>query len=185
MSEQVIRRAIGLCFFASGAAGLVYQVLWARQLSLIFGVTTYAVATVLATFMGGLALGSWVLGRAVDRRRNALAWYAGLELGIGLIRARRRAGDRRSDGPRFHHPRHLGSGFGLGSWNTRAQVDGRNPFGEAMIRMSYYAQHRRPVVPLLTNLGGEQPEAIARRIAERARVQLPSDWIPEAQWRRW
>jgi spermidine synthase len=84
MSERGARRAIGLCFFASGAAGLVYQVLWARQLSLIFGVTTYAVATVLATFMGGLALGSWVLGRAVDRRRNALAWYAGLELGIGL-----------------------------------------------------------------------------------------------------
>jgi len=55
MSEQVIRRAIGLCFFASGAAGLVYQVLWARQLSLIFGVTTYAVATVLATFTRSLA----------------------------------------------------------------------------------------------------------------------------------
>ena len=84
MSERAVRRALVLCFFASGAAGLVYQVLWTRQLSLIFGVTTYAVATVLATFMGGLALGSWVLGRMVDRRPNALAWYALLELGIGL-----------------------------------------------------------------------------------------------------
>ena len=85
----------------------------------------------------------------------------------------------------FTIPRYLGSGFGLGSWNTRAQVDGRDPFGEAMIRMSYYAENRRHVVPLLTNLGGEQPEAIARLIAERSRIQLPSEWIPEAQWRRW
>jgi spermidine synthase len=84
MSDRAVRRAIVLCFFASGAAGLVYQVLWTRQLSLIFGVTTYAVATVLATFMGGLALGSFFLGRMVDRRPNALAWYALLELGIGL-----------------------------------------------------------------------------------------------------
>jgi len=59
-------------FFLSGAAGLVYEVLWTRQLSLVFGVTTCAVSTVLATFMGGLALGSWLIGRAVDRRRNAL-----------------------------------------------------------------------------------------------------------------
>jgi len=51
--ERAIPPAIVLCFFASGAAGLVYQVLWTRQLSLIFGVTTYAVATVLATFSGG------------------------------------------------------------------------------------------------------------------------------------
>jgi spermidine synthase len=84
MSDRAIRRSIVFCFFASGAAGLVYQVLWTRQLSLIFGVTTYAVATVLATFMGGLALGSFVLGRMVDRSRNPLAWYALLELGIGL-----------------------------------------------------------------------------------------------------
>jgi spermidine synthase len=71
-------------FFLSGAAGLVYEVLWTRQLSLVFGVTTYAVSTVLATFMGGLALGSWLIGRAVDRRRNPLLVYALLEAGIGL-----------------------------------------------------------------------------------------------------
>ena len=46
-----------LLFFASGACGLVYQQLWLRQLSLVFGVTVYAVATVLAAFFGGLALG--------------------------------------------------------------------------------------------------------------------------------
>ena len=82
--ENAIRRIVVAVFFASGAAGLVYQVLWTRQLSLIFGVTTYAVATVLATFMGGLALGSWFLGRWVDRRQNPLVWYALLELAIGF-----------------------------------------------------------------------------------------------------
>ena len=52
-----------LLFFASGACGLVYQQLWLRQLSLVFGVTVYAVATVLAVFFGGLALGSFLAGR--------------------------------------------------------------------------------------------------------------------------
>jgi hypothetical protein len=84
LAERTIRRVIVVVYFPSGAAGLVYQVLWTRQLSLIFGVTTYAVATVLATFMGGLAIGSWVLGRWVDSCQNPLAWYALLELGIGL-----------------------------------------------------------------------------------------------------
>jgi spermidine synthase len=71
-------------FLASGAAGLVYEVVWTRQLSLVFGVTTYAVATVLATFMGGLALGSYLIGRRIDRGGNPLLAYALLEAGIGV-----------------------------------------------------------------------------------------------------
>jgi spermidine synthase len=47
-----------LCFFLSGAAGLIYQVAWGKALGLVFGHTVYAIATVLAVFMGGLALGS-------------------------------------------------------------------------------------------------------------------------------
>jgi hypothetical protein len=85
----------------------------------------------------------------------------------------------------FTIPRHLGSGFGLGSWNTRARQDGRDPLGEAILRMNYYAQHRRPVGPLLTNVGDEDPVAIAKRIAARSSVPIPADWIPEASWRRW
>jgi len=73
-----------LVFFLSGATGLVYEVLWTRQLALIFGVTTYAVSTVLATYMGGLALGSYLMGRRVDQVRNPLLLYAILEAGIGL-----------------------------------------------------------------------------------------------------
>ena len=69
---------------ASGAAGLIYEILWARQLALIFGVSSFAIATVLAVFMGGLALGSTLFGRWVDRGQRPLRWYASIEAGIGI-----------------------------------------------------------------------------------------------------
>ena len=55
-------------FFLSGACGLVYQVVWARMLVVVFGATMLAVSTVLSAFMAGLALGSFLFGRYVDRR---------------------------------------------------------------------------------------------------------------------
>jgi predicted membrane-bound spermidine synthase len=72
-----------ICFFLSGATGLVYQVVWLRMLGLVFGHTVYAVTTVLAAFMGGLALGSYLFARASARIRNLLRAYAWLEIGIG------------------------------------------------------------------------------------------------------
>lgn len=72
-------------FFLSGVTGLVYEVVWTRLLTLIFGHTVYAVSTVLAAFMGGLALGSYLFGGIADRHRNPLRLYAVLELGIGLF----------------------------------------------------------------------------------------------------
>lgn len=71
-------------FWLSGTSALIYQVLWLRQLSLVFGVTTYAASTVLASFMAGLAFGSYVAGRAVDRARNPLLLYGAAEVLIGL-----------------------------------------------------------------------------------------------------
>src|SRR3972149_1282587 len=57
-SKQDWLLGVGLfCFFFSGAAGLLYQVVWTRMLTQIFGNTTYAIATVLSAFMAGLALG--------------------------------------------------------------------------------------------------------------------------------
>jgi len=70
-------------FFTSGAAGLIYQVAWVRILSLIFGVTVHAVSAVLAGFMAGLALGSFVAGRAARRIKNPLLAYGLVESGIG------------------------------------------------------------------------------------------------------
>lgn len=64
--------------------GLVYEVIWTRLFTNVFGNTTYAVSVVLAAFMGGLAMGSFVLGRFIDRRGRHLEVYALLELGIGL-----------------------------------------------------------------------------------------------------
>lgn len=70
-------------FFASGMAGLIYEVVWTRLLLYVFGAGIYAVSAVLAAFMAGLALGSFALGRASDRLEKPLRLYAMLELGIG------------------------------------------------------------------------------------------------------
>jgi spermidine synthase len=67
-------------FFLSGASGLVYEVIWTRVLLTVFGATLYAVATVLAAFMGGLALGSILGGRVADRLRRPLLWYGAVEI---------------------------------------------------------------------------------------------------------
>ena len=75
------------CFFFSGAAGLVYEVIWVRLIDKIIGSAPFAVATVLSVFMAGLALGSYLSGRIVDRftRRGALlCMYGLLEIGIGI-----------------------------------------------------------------------------------------------------
>lgn len=75
---------IPLIFFCSGASALIYETVWLRMLSRIMGVTVYATSTLLATFMGGLALGSFVFGKFIDRRKDQLKIYAIMELAIGL-----------------------------------------------------------------------------------------------------
>src|SRR5436853_1280779 len=82
--RPVIAWAVLLCFFASGASGLVYQVVWVRELVLVFGATTFAVSTVLTAFMGGLALGSFYFGRRSESLARPLRLYGWLEIGIGL-----------------------------------------------------------------------------------------------------
>lgn len=72
-------------FFASGFAGLVYEVIWVRMLNLILGSTTHAVTLVLSAFMTGLAVGSYLAGRFIDRSEKALKIYALLEAGVGLF----------------------------------------------------------------------------------------------------
>ncbi len=76
---------VTMLFFLSGTAGLVYQVLWMRSLSLFFGSDMYGVSIILGTFMGGLALGSVVGGRFAERTSRPLFWYGMAELGIGAF----------------------------------------------------------------------------------------------------
>lgn len=73
-----------LVLLLSGFSALVCQVVWIRMFGLLFGVTVYAVSTVLTVFMAGLALGSIFFGRLVDRRKDPLKVFVFLELGIGL-----------------------------------------------------------------------------------------------------
>jgi spermidine synthase len=75
---------MSLCFILSGATGLIYEVLWARMLGLVFGATTLAVSTVLAAFMGGLALGSALAGRLSARIKRPLRTYGWMEVGVAL-----------------------------------------------------------------------------------------------------
>ena len=73
-----------LFFFVSGACGLLYQVVWARKLVLLFGATSYAVSTVLSIFFLGLGVGSLWGGRLADRTKRPLQLYALFEILIGV-----------------------------------------------------------------------------------------------------
>ncbi len=75
---------IAILFFISGAVGLAYEVVWVRQLSLLLGVSIYAVSAVLVAFMGGLGIGAEMFGRKLDRGMSPVRLYALLEIGLGV-----------------------------------------------------------------------------------------------------
>src|SRR5215831_17612386 len=71
-------------FFCSGASALIYEVLWSKFLSEMFGSTVYAQTVVLASFMGGLAIGNRLFGYRADGLKRPLQVYGGLEIAIGV-----------------------------------------------------------------------------------------------------
>lgn len=71
-------------FLLSGISGLCLEVVWTRMLEHVFGSTTLAVSTVLTCFMGGLALGSFLLGKVADKLRSPLFAYGVAEGIVGL-----------------------------------------------------------------------------------------------------
>src|ERR1043165_4355804 len=77
---MVGRRLPGALLFGSGFCALIYQTAWLRQFRLIFGASTFATAAVLAIFMGGLGLGSALLGRRAAPHPPPLRFYGNLEL---------------------------------------------------------------------------------------------------------
>jgi predicted membrane-bound spermidine synthase len=74
-----------LIFAASGFSGLIYETIWTHYLKLFLGHAAYAQTLVLAIFMGGLAIGSWICSRYSLRWKNLLLGYAAAEAAIGLF----------------------------------------------------------------------------------------------------
>jgi spermidine synthase len=85
ITRQVPLGILLLLFVLSGAAGLIYEVVWARQLVLVFGNTSQAVSTILTGFFGGLALGGWFGGRVADRVARPLRLYGLLEMVVVAV----------------------------------------------------------------------------------------------------
>jgi spermidine synthase len=82
-----LRGVVLALFVASGAAGLMYQVVWSRELVLVFGNTTQAVATIVTAFMAGLGFGSLVGGRLADTSLRPLRLYGLVELAVAAMAA--------------------------------------------------------------------------------------------------
>ena len=72
-------------FILSGAAGLIYEIVWSRQLVLVFGNTTQAVSAILTGFFGGMAIGAAIGGRIADRVRSPLRFYGLLEIALVVV----------------------------------------------------------------------------------------------------
>jgi spermidine synthase len=79
------RAAILAIFVLSGLAGLVYEIVWSRQLVLVFGNTTQAVSAILTGFFGGMAIGAALGGRVADRVRSPLRMYGILEIALVVV----------------------------------------------------------------------------------------------------
>ncbi len=84
LQKQNLKIIVYLLFIISGIAGLIYQIVWFKYLSLFLGNTTYAQTTVLAAFLGGLALGNFIFGKRADSFSNPVLVYSVLEIFIGI-----------------------------------------------------------------------------------------------------
>ena len=77
--------ALLILFLASGCAGLIYEVVWFQLLQLVVGSSAVSLGVLLATYMGGLCLGSFALPRYLSRNVHPLRAYAQIEAGIGVL----------------------------------------------------------------------------------------------------
>jgi len=84
LADKATFLGVLLCFVVSGFAALLYQTAWMRQFSGVFGTSELAVATVLAAYMAGLALGAALAGRFAGGARRPVLVYGWLELGVAL-----------------------------------------------------------------------------------------------------
>lgn len=79
VEEKRFERKVAMMFFASGAAALIYQVLFAKKLALVFGSTSTATLTIFATFLSGIALGSLIGGKFAHKLTRPVHTFAMIE----------------------------------------------------------------------------------------------------------
>src|SRR2546423_654474 len=145
-------------FAASGFAGLIYESIWTHYLKLFLGHAAYAQTLVLAIFMGGLALGSWLSSRWSRKWRDLLVAYAVTEAAIGLLALVFHEAFTAATGLAFDAvlPRLARSPCASGRAVTGGGAEARR--GPARVPRGR-ADHRRFLVHLR---GGLDPDALAR-----------------------
>ncbi len=84
LNRSALEGSLYLLFLLSGVSALVYQAVWLRMFALVLGNSLHAAATVFAAFMGGIALGAWLVGASVRKVRDRLLLYVLLEVGVAL-----------------------------------------------------------------------------------------------------
>ena len=85
MQKTWLRMSLGACFGLSGATSLALEVVWGKELSYLLGNSTYAAATVVAAFMSGLALGSFLVARRRLRIERPIRIYGLMQFAIGIF----------------------------------------------------------------------------------------------------
>jgi hypothetical protein len=84
MSARLRYPLIVLLFFLTGAAGLLYEVVWVRALGVVVGSEATAVNAVLSAYFAGAAVGAWIIAKHGDKSSSPLVFYARLEFGVGV-----------------------------------------------------------------------------------------------------
>jgi len=79
-----LRKILLIAFVFSGIAALIYEITWIRPLQFLLGSTIYTISIIFAAFMLGLALGSWIISKRIEKIQNLPKTYALLEIGIGI-----------------------------------------------------------------------------------------------------
>jgi len=76
------RKSLLALFFLSGISSLIYEICWVRQATLTFGVSIYAYSAVLTAYMGGMAIGGYLIGKRADQAAHPLSLFAWLQVGL-------------------------------------------------------------------------------------------------------
>lgn len=84
-TSNLLFRMLSTLFFLSGFASLIYEIIWFKRFTHVWGSSVLAQMVVVTTFLFGLAMGAWILGRFADRVKSPLEWYCVFEITIGVL----------------------------------------------------------------------------------------------------